>query len=1041
MRKLLILIVLVMLCAGSALCAEGETPWWKREKIRFMWGCWAPTGHEVPREVIQGAARSGGTVFAELWAYIPADARAAKEFGMQYFAGTQARFPLWDKQGRAWVKENGETEGKNKRLGDYLIKCPLDEGVFRRWLVTPYLAGAEEGIVDGIHVDWEAPGYTTEPCYCDDCFSKFLTGKGIKEALPEPAKRYDFLKERGLVGTYEDVFHRRRVEMFTKLHRELQAVNPDLLFSSYDIGVTDFTRAMNTPETPFIVLDARHYYNDDRQPWWESYSERIRKEGYLYIAGGWVNALFGSQPSEVSASQWIYESAINEDGCWLWFEHEVTDEMLRGYSTGDRRIRAVQDRVGKYLFNGERDLTFVSAREWTGRPGLDRAIKHQTYHLGREHLAHINNVNAEWALRVRIRFPRLGEGRWTVRDAMSEQYYTRDGKSAVWTTAELREGVVVAMATRSDVFLLVSPAEGEVSVDQEHLMDSRDYEMLPGREEATAKAGAIEGKGFSFPKDGWYLRMDAKDAGIKEKWYLPTASLSGWKPIEIENFWGGKGGVGAGWYRRDVEIPGLPEGNRVYLHFGAVDEELMLWIDGVFVGEHNEGPSAWDKPFSMDVTGKLSPGKHHFAMRVYNSAAAGGIWKEISMVGEGASGAGTEGGAGRLAYTATQKTPPEQQAFPGGCGVGAIIDNAIFTIGEDGTNRVRVRQLHGRLWSPRYSPDGKRLAFVYDQGGRGQVYVMNADGTDPVNISENAFCDRGPVWSPTGEEIAFVSDREGDWDIFVMQADGSDQRRVAGNEGMDRAPAWSPDGKRIAWESHVTGIPGIWVCDSDGGNSRPLIGADRAVAVKKASVAGDNSVRYDEVEPVFADNTFYLTDPVWSPDGTRIASSGVGDMSGNMVVVVEADGSRMLEVVPWIAGAANLTWSPDGTQLAGTLRTAPQESDRSGIFVVRADGGEKYRWLVDTTPQGPRLGGATRGGLMTWYSNGSAEPRRVVKTFESLRWSPDGEKLAFTSDMDPTGTFYVYTISAEGGQLKRLDATKSAWPNEVMWRPIGHHMK
>ena len=74
-------------------------------------------------------------------------------------------------------------------------------------------------------------------------------------------------------------------------------------------------------------------------------------------------------------------------------------------------------------------------------------------------------------------------------------------------------------------------------------------------------------------------------------------------------------------------------------------------------------------------------------------------------------------------------------------------------------------------------------------------------------------------------------------------------------------------------------------------------------------------------------------------------------------------------------------------------------------------------------------------GLNTWYSHGSAQPRRVVKTFSSLSWSPDGKTLAFSSDMDPTGAFYVYTIPAEGGSPIRLEATQSAWPNEVLWMP------
>jgi len=231
-------------------------------------------------------------------------------------------------------------------------------------------------------------------------------------------------------------------------------------------------------------------------------------------------------------------------------------------------------------------------------------------------------------------------------------------------------------------------------------------------------------------------------------------------------------------------------------------------------------------------------------------------------------------------------------------------------------------------------------------------------------------------------------------------------------------------------------MPDIWVCDADGGNSRPLLAPDRPLNVQKVQAGSDKVFSFVEVDSGFADNTFYLMDPAWSPDGLRIAATCLGVHSGHMVVVLDADGSRMLQVIGWIGGIGKLAWSPDGTQLAGMLRTAPQETERSGVFVVKADGTDKYRWLVDVTPQGPRLGGATRLGPHTWYSHGSAQPRRVVKTFTSVAWSPDGKTLAFSSDMSPNGAFYLYTISPDGGEPHRLDGTISAWPNEIMWRPI-----
>ena len=896
MRKLLVLVAAVTLFAGPVLCADKEVPWWKQQKIRFMWGQWNHARidksadyyeSDLPRELFRNVALAGGTVFAGPRRDKPRNARFAHEFGMKYFATLYVNSLPNMSGGRRWVKESGE---------DHWFKCPLDEASYEKWLVDPHLAGVREGLIDGIHIDWEAyggHGEATGICYCDDCFSKFPAFQESGQELPEKVKRLAWLTERDLVAAYEENFHKRRVEMFTHLRRKLQAAKPDLLFSSYGTVFSDFTRAMNTPETPFIFLDARHYMNDDRQAWWESYGSRLQQEGYLYIPGGWTNALFGAQASQVSAARWIYEASINEDGCWLWFERELDDEILRAYAAADRHLKAVQGKVGNFLFGGTRDPNFVTAVEWTGRPELERAVICRTYHLNDAHLVHVNNVDTDWPLRVRLRFPRLPEGdRWTVRDAMSDLCYSHDGTTAEWTRDDLLAGVVVALEPRSDLFLVLSAPEGDV-VDPSSRVHSREFDCLPDHAAASKQAATA--------------------------------------------------------------LAATPAGKR-------------------------EGPKA----------------------------------------------------SQHLVYTAT-----EPMGFEGPEGP-LTIGNAIRTVDAPWKIGPRLRQLRGHLWSPRYSPDGKRIAFVHDAGGRGQIFVMNADGSDAVNVSDNDFCDRSPVWSPDGPAFAFISDRTGDWDIYIMNADGSGQQRLAGNPGLDRAPAWCPDGKSIAWESHVSGMPNIWVADADGEGSRPLIAPEGKLKITEGNVGKNEVFNFAEVAWPFADNTFYLMDPKWSPDGGRIAAKGVGAYSAHMVAVLDADGSHMLQVIKWLPSVDDLVWSPDGGHLAGAWRTAPQESERSGIFVIKADGTDKNRygkWLVDVTPTGPRLGGARRHGIMSWYSHGSAQPRRVVKTFTSLAWSPDGKTLAFSSDMHETGAFYVYTIPAEGGEPTRIELARSAWPQEIMWRP------
>jgi len=990
-------------------------------------------------------------------------ARAARKHGIRYFGAAWlsnlADFAAENPHRLSRRPDGKPYSGKWGRVITY--PCPLDKQLYEKWFLAPCLAAAETGLVDGLHLDWEAYAGRGEAkvCFCDDCFGTFSDRRGLEPEAPQVEKRHDWLVDQKLLGDYEELFEERRTDMFREFAERVRAVQPDFVFSGYNLLDTAMTRNLHSDSVPFMIIDARHYYNDDRQAWWESYGAALRKRGYIYIPGGWTNALFGSQASQVSAARWLYEASINEDGVWLWFERELDDEILRAYATADREIQGVVHKVGNFLFHGERDAAFATAVEWTGRPELERAVIHQTYHLDDEHLVHVNNVNTEWPLRVRLRFPRLPQGeRWIVRDAMKDLHYSRDGKSAEWTRDDLLSGVVLALEPRSDLFLLLSPAREVVDTDASALVRSREFSALPSHAAASENASPIKAminlyrlknavfgeglealvsateKALDLPKDGWRFKMDKEDVGAAGRWFLAATPLDDWAPIEIEGFWGSKGATGPGWYRRDVDIPALPQGKRIYLHFGGVDEELVLWIDGEYAGDYNRGPGGWDKPFAIDVTGTLTAGKHHLALRVYNSAAAGGVWKPVSVLAGGEIAGGdaadeetgpAKGRLGRLLYTVT-----EPMSFNVASGI-YTIGNVIRTINTDDESQLRLRQVKAHLWSPRYSPDGRHIAFVQDAGGRGQICVMNKDGSAVTNISDNAFCDRFPVWSPDGGKIAFVSDRTGDWDIYVMNADGSAQRRLAGNPGVDRAPAWSPDGKRLAWESHVSGTPDIWVCDADGGNGRPVIEQGKPMTIRR--VQGEKGIV--DVEPMLPGNEFYLTDPVWSPDGRRIA--GMGLSHGTMVLILDADGSDMLQVIPWLPGAADISWSPDGAQLAGSWRTAHQETEHSGIFVIKADGTETKpygRWLVDVTPRGPRLGRAQRHPLLTWYSHGSAQPRRVVKSFTSVTWSPDGKMLAFCSDMDPSGAFHVYTISSDGGKPKRLNGTQSAWPQEIMWQ-------
>jgi len=138
----------------------------------------------------------------------------------------------------------------------------------------------------------------------------------------------------------------------------------------------------------------------------------------------------------------------------------------------------------------------------------------------------------------------------------------------------------------------------------------------------------------------WQFRKDPKQIGETAGWQKAEHDDSDWTRLSSLSFWEqqGQGDYdGYGWYRVRLSVPdALRQHERVYLHFGAVDESFRLYIDGRLVHESlydgAKDPNLWKKPRVVEVTPHLTAGSTHLiAVRVHDSAGAGGLWKPVFL--------------------------------------------------------------------------------------------------------------------------------------------------------------------------------------------------------------------------------------------------------------------------------------------------------------------------------------------------------------------------------------------------------------------------
>lgn len=140
---------------------------------------------------------------------------------------------------------------------------------------------------------------------------------------------------------------------------------------------------------------------------------------------------------------------------------------------------------------------------------------------------------------------------------------------------------------------------------------------------------------------------------------------------------------------------------------------------------------------------------------------------------------------------------------------------------RDGSRR-KVAAFKGSNSAPAWAPDGQRLAVVLTRDEASQIYLIGADGSGLKRLTRSASIDTEPVFSPDGKSIYFTSDRGGSPQIYRVASSGGEPARVSFGGSYNVSPAVSPDGRHLAYINREEGRFAVMLHELASGQTRVL---------------------------------------------------------------------------------------------------------------------------------------------------------------------------------------------------------------------------
>ena len=321
-----------------------------------------------------------------------------------------------------------------------------------------------------------------------------------------------------------------------------------------------------------------------------------------------------------------------------------------------------------------------------------------------------------------------------------------------------------------------------------------------------------------------------------------------------------------------------------------------------------------------------------------------------------------------------------------------------------------------------------QIAFVYAN----DLWIVERAGGTARRLTTSEGAETEPRFSPDGRWIAFTGQYDGNTDVYLVSAVGGDPKRLTFHPGADIVRGWTPDGKTVLFSSGrasaPTAYPKLWMISIEGGFPQPL---PLPMAHKGVYSPDGRQMAYLPFQEAFN---------VWRHyRGGRTSRVWIADMKTLDITKVPWDNSNDTDPM-WIDGVVYFLSDRNGTMNLFSYKTGAKEvtqvtqhKDFDVKYATAGDGVIVYEqsgWihLYDPKTRGSKRVSIDVNADLPWARPHFVKPSQMIRGFEI---SATGARAVFEARGD------IFTVPGEKGDVRNLTNSTGVHDRDPAWSPDG----